>query len=355
VTRKIIHVHTDAFYASIEQRDSPALKGKAVIVGGQPGSRGVVAACSYEARKFGIHSAMPSATAHRLCPKAIFLKPRFDVYRSVSSEIQAIFKSFTEKVEPLSLDEAYLDVSDYQDQGITATEIAKLIKQMIKGKTHLTASAGVSYNKFLAKIASDMDKPDGIYVIRPHQGPEFVRTLPIGKFHGIGKATEARMQALGIMNGDDLRQHTLEDLTRHFGKVASYYFNIARGIDNREVNANRIRKSLGSETTFTQDLEDRQEMISELNRLAELVFDSLVTKQLSAKTMTVKVKYGDFQQVTRSFSLPDSCLDKELMLRTIPMLLDKTEVHERSVRLLGVSASNFLDDSGSGSEQISLI
>jgi DNA polymerase-4 len=345
----------DAYYASVEQRDFPEYKGLPVIVGGTPDKRGVVAACSYEARKYGIHSAMPSATAHRLCPGAIFLKPRFEVYRSISGEIRQIFQSFTDKVEPLSLDEAYLDVTDYQERDCTATEIAILIKEMIKGKTHLTASAGVSYNKFLAKMASDMDKPDGIYVIKPHQGAAFVERLEIGKFHGVGKATEARMKGAGIHTGADLKKRSLNELQQLFGKVAHHYYDIARGIDHREVNNDRVRKSLGTETTFSRDLDNKDEMINELNRLAEKVLDSLNEKKLSAKTITLKVKYADFQQITRSYSLRESSLDNKNMMHTLALLLDKTEVGERSVRLLGVSASNFQNNINSGQEQFDLL
>lgn len=248
--RKIIHVDMDAFYASVEQRDFPELKGKPLIVGGQPDSRGVVAACSYEARKFGIHSAMASSRAYRLCPEAIFVRPRFDAYKEASNIIREIFWRYASEVEPLSLDEAYLDVTYTESFNGSATLIAKAIKSEILAETGLIASAGVSYNKFLAKIASDMDKPDGLYLIRPEQGQEFVNKLPIGKFHGIGPATEAKMKNLGIHTGNDLRQKTLAELTERFGKSGQYYYNIARAIDERPVRSQRIRKSLGKETTL---------------------------------------------------------------------------------------------------------
>jgi DNA polymerase-4 len=234
----------DAFYASVEQRDFPEYRGKPLIVGGPPDSRGVVAACSYEARRFGIHSAMPSSRAWRLCPQAIFVKPRFDVYRTVSREIQAVFYEFTDKVEPLSLDEAYLDVSECNRWSGSATLIAKEIKSRIRLKTGLTASAGVSYNKFLAKIASDMDKPDGLYVIKPEQGEAFIEKLPIGRFFGVGRATEAKMKQLNIHTGLDLKNWSRDDLVAHFGKPGGYYYEIARGIDRRAVNSHRIRKSI---------------------------------------------------------------------------------------------------------------
>ncbi len=241
--RKIIHVDMDAFFASVEQRDQPEYQGKPLIVGGKPNSRGVVAACSYEARKFGIHSAMPSARAYKLCPQAIFVSPRFEAYREVSHQMREIFWQYATQVEPLSLDEAYLDVTYTADFDGSATRIAQAIKAEILAKTQLNASAGVSYNKFLAKIASDMDKPNGLYVITPEQGLAFVAELPIGKFHGIGPATEAKMQKLGIQTGADLRQKTLVELVERFGKSGQYYYNIARAIDGRPIRSTRVRKS----------------------------------------------------------------------------------------------------------------
>jgi len=252
--RKIIHVDMDAFFASVEQRDQPEYQGQPLIVGGQPNSRGVVAACSYEARKFGIHSAMPSSRAYRLCPKAIFVKPRFEAYRAVSNQIREIFWRYASQVEPLSLDEAYLDVSYTEAFDGSATRIAQAIKADILSTTKLNASAGVSYNKFLAKIASDMDKPNGLYVIKPEQGMDFVANLPVGQFHGIGPATEAKMQKLGIHTGADLRNKSLAQLVERFGKSGQYYYNIARAIDERPVRSQRVRKSLGKETTFAEDV-----------------------------------------------------------------------------------------------------
>jgi DNA polymerase-4 len=344
VNRKIIHIDMDAFYASVEQRDFPELRGKPVIVGGAPDKRGVVAACSYEARKFGIHSAMPSSTAKRLCPHAIFQTHRFDVYRQVSADISEVFRQYTGKIEPLSLDEAYLDVSESELHSGSATLIAKSIKEAIKSKTRLTASAGVSYNKFLAKIASDMDKPDGLYVIRPEQGPGFIETLPIGKFYGIGKATEAKMQALEIHSGKDLKQWPREQLVSRFGKSGNYYFDVAQGIDNRPVVSSRIRKSLGTETTFEQDLRDIEQMLSVLNDLAEKVLASMQRRKLHAKTVSIKVKYADFTQVTRSQTIEDGFSDKQTILPVLPLLLEKTDVSTKKVRLLGVTASNFVGD-----------
>lgn len=338
--RKIIHVDMDAFFASVEQRDNPDYQGKPLIVGGQPNSRGVVAACSYEARKFGIHSAMPSSRAYRLCPQAIFVRPRFDAYRDVSQQIRDIFWRYASEVEPLSLDEAYLDVTYTAEYEGSATLIAKAIKREILKETQLTASAGVSYNKFLAKIASDMDKPNGLYLIRPEQGAAFVETLPIGKFHGIGPATEAKMKKLGIETGLDLRQKTLTELNERFGKSGQYYFNIARGIDERPVRSSRIRKSLGKETTFAEDILSVTELTARLLDLAEIVLQSLAKQNLNARTVTVKVKYADFQQVTRAQTIDHSITMTDLK-EWIPILLSRSEAGNKAVRLVGLSLSGF--------------
>ncbi|EEF79821.1 DNA polymerase IV [Methylophaga thiooxydans] len=338
--RKIIHVDMDAFFASVEQRDHPDYRGKPLIVGGQPDSRGVVAACSYEARKFGIHSAMPCSRAYRLCPQAIFVKPRFDAYREVSQQIRDIFWRYASEVEPLSLDEAYLDVTYTEDFNGSATLIAKAIKQDILQETNLYASAGVSYNKFLAKIASDMDKPNGLYVILPQQGEAFVSELAIGKFHGIGPATEAKMKQLGIATGYDLRQKSEAELTERFGKSGQYYFNIARAIDERPVRSTRIRKSLGKETTFSHDILSVPELTAKLSDLADIVLESLAKQNLKARTVTVKVKYSDFQQVTRAQTLEHSIASADLN-EWIPKLLARTEAGQKAVRLVGLSLSGF--------------
>lgn len=338
--RKIIHVDMDAFYASVEQRDHPELKGKPLIVGGQPDSRGVVAACSYEARKFGIHSAMASSRAYRLCPQAIFVKPRFDAYREVSNHIRDIFWRYATEVEPLSLDEAYLDVTYTEAFNGSATLIAQAIKREILAETNLIASAGVSYNKFLAKIASDIDKPDGLYLIRPEQGQAFVNELPIGKFHGIGPATEAKMQNLGIHTGNDLRQKTLAELTDRFGKAGHYYYHIARAIDERPIRSKRTRKSLGKETTFAEDIVSKAELSAKLRDLAKIVLASLAKQKLQARTVTVKVKYADFQQVTRAQTL-DHNIDFADLHAWIPKLLARTEAGHKPVRLVGLSLSGF--------------
>jgi DNA polymerase IV len=336
--RKIIHIDMDAFFASVEQRDFPEYKGKPLIVGGQPNSRGVVAACSYEARKFGIHSAMPCSRAYRLCPQAIFVPPRFEAYRAVSEKIRTIFWQYASQVEPLSLDEAYLDVTYTADFDGSATRIAQAIKREILAQTQLTASAGVSYNKFLAKIASDMDKPNGLYVIKPEQGLAFVATLPIGKFHGIGPATELKMLKLSIKTGGDLRKKSLAELVERFGKSGQYYYNIARAIDDRPIRSTRLRKSLGKETTFAEDVLSVELLIEKLNELTELILVKLAEQELQAKTITLKVKYANFQQVTRAQSV-ESVLDIATVKQWIPLLLKRTEAGKKAIRLVGLSLS----------------
>lgn len=321
--RKIIHVDMDAFYASVEQRDDPALRGRPVIVGGRPNGRGVVAACSYEARAFGIHSAMPSAEAGRRCPDAVFVKPRFDVYKAVSRQVQALFAEFTERVEPLSLDEAYLDVTDSALLGGSAVRMAREIKALIRERTRLVASAGVSYNKFLAKIASDHDKPDGLFWVLPGAGEAFVAALPIGRFHGVGRVTEARMQALGIHTGADLRQWSLDELTREFGKSAAWYHRVARGIDERPVQASRTRKSMGAERTFSENLRAREDMSATLAALLDEVMDALQQRGLAGRTLTVKVRFTDFETLTRAWSPATGVVGRVAAHRALPYLLDR--------------------------------
>lgn len=355
--RKIIHIDMDAFFAAVEQRDFPEYRGKPLIVGGSPDKRGVVATCSYEAREFGIHSAMSSARAYKLCPQAIVVKPRFEAYREASNIIREIFNEFTDLVEPLSLDEAYLDVSKSNKFDGSATYIAKEIKKRIFERTKLTASAGVSYNKFLAKVASDMNKPDGITVIRPQQGVAFVEQLAVGKFYGVGKATEARMKAIGINTGSDLKKLTAEECQQYFGKSGEYYYNICRGIDRREVVSHRERKSLGSETTFEKDLDSVDEMLKVLGVLAIEVADSLTEKELKGYTVTLKVKYDNFEQITRSKTLLKAIMNAEDLLLVIAALLTKTEIESRKVRLLGITVSNFRNESAGNEwrmEQLSL-
>jgi DNA polymerase IV len=336
--RKIIHIDMDAFFASVEQRDFPDYRGKPVIVGGKPNSRGVVAACSYEARKFGIHSAMPCSYAYRLCPHAIFVPPRFSAYQEVSNQIRSIFWRYATQVEPLSLDEAYLDVTYTADFDGSATRIAQAIKKEIFAHTRLIASAGISYNKFLAKIASDMGKPNGLYVIKPEQGLEFVANLAIGQFHGIGPATEAKMKKIGIETGRDLRKKTLVELVNYFGMSGQYYYNIARAVDDRPVRSRRERKSLGKETTFAVDILSVEALVEILNKVAEQVLDSLNKQALQAKTLTIKVKYANFQQVTRAQSVEYS-LGTRTLQQLIPQLLIRTEAGKKPVRLVGLSLS----------------
>lgn len=340
--RKIIHVDMDAFFAAVEQRDFPEYRGKPLIVGGSPDKRGVVATCSYEARAFGVRSAMSSAKACRLCPQAIVVRPRFEAYKEASDSIRSIFFQYTDLVEPLSLDEAFLDVSDCERHEGSATLIAQEIKQAIFELTNLTASAGISYNKFLAKIASDINKPDGLTVILPDEGEQFVGQLSVGKFFGVGKATEARMHAVGIYTGSDLKAKTLNELGQLFGNSAQYYYNICRGIDHRDVVPHRERKSLGSENTFEKDLESLDDMLAQLARLADEVSCSLQQKKLAGHTLTLKVKFDNFEQVTRSKTLP--VVFSEIMLPLVTELLNKTEAGNRKVRLLGLSVSNFVSD-----------
>jgi DNA polymerase-4 len=338
--RKIIHIDMDAFYAAVEQRDFPRYRNKPVVVGGKPDSRGVVSTCSYEARVYGIHSAMPSAQAYRLCPQAIFVKPRFEAYKEASNEIRKIFAQYTPLFEPLSLDEAYLDVSDAEFCRGSATLIAKQIKEKIKQKTQLIASAGVSYNKFLAKIASDLDKPDGLYVITPAEGAAFAAKLPVSRFHGVGKATAAKMQGLGIETGADLRQCSLEFLQQHFGKTGRHYFDICRGIDLRPVNHNQVSKSIGTEMTFEQDIYALDEIMAHLQALINKAFFHLAEKKLAAQTLTVKIKYHNFVLITRSRTLPFAILSPAEAMALLPELLKHTDAGKQRIRLLGVSLSS---------------
>lgn len=341
--RKIIHIDMDAFYASVEQRDHPELKGKPVIVGGDPHKRGVVAACSYEARKFGIHSAMPGKSAYHRCPHAVFLKPRFEVYRYVSRQIRDIFNSYTDLVEPLSMDEAFLDVTVNKRAIPFATRIAQMIRKEIFQKTELTASAGVSFNKFLAKVASDENKPNGITVVTPEQADAFIDRLPIRKFHGVGKATETKMRELGIRTGSDLKKFRKEDLIRYFGKSGNYFYSIAHGQDNRPVNPDRIRKSLGKETTFDEDMGDVDQMFDILSHIAERLENLIQEHDIQGMTVTLKVKYADFQCVTRSITDTEPIRNADRMMNHIRMLLKNTEAGPRKVRLLGITISNFAD------------
>lgn len=338
-TRKIIHVDMDAFYASVEQRDNAELRGKPVVVGGPPNSRSVVCAASYEARKFGVRSAIPCSQAARLCPQAIFIYPRFDAYRAVSKEIMEIFHHYTDLVEPLSLDEAFLDVTQNKVQSPSATWIAKEIREKIFQKTSLTASAGVAPNKFLAKIASDLNKPNGLTVISPEKVLEILQTLPIRKVPGVGKVTEEKFKALGIHSTWDLRQFSEEKLREHFGKSGTYFYKLSQGIDEREVCPSRVRKSVGVEDTFRTDLLDYDEISVELVRIVEKVWERL--KGRPGRTVTVKVTYHDFEKATRAKTLSENLLSQTELLEVAKTLLPLTEVGKKPIRLLGVSVSHF--------------
>jgi DNA polymerase-4 len=337
--RKIIHVDMDAFYASVEQRDNPDLRGKPVAVGGSR-ERGVVAAASYEARKFGVRSAMPSVTARRQCPDLIFVKPRFEVYKAVSQQIREIFAEHTPIIEPLSLDEAYLDVTENL-QGIPlARDVALAIRAKIKSETGLNASAGISYNKFLAKLASDHRKPNGQYVITPEMGPDFVETLPVGKFHGIGPATAEKLNSFGIYTGLDIRNQTLAFLEANFGKSGKYYYWISRGVDERPVRANRIRKSVGAENTFSRDLTAFDEMAAELQPLIDKVWRHCESTGNRGRTVTLKVKFSDFEIMSRSQSMPAPVAGRGELARATVRLLEKSMPLPKAVRLLGLSLSS---------------
>jgi len=349
--KKIIHIDMDAFYASVEQRDNPELKGKPVIVGGSPDSRGVVASCSYEARKFGIHSAMPSSQAYRLCPRAVFVRGRFDAYQEVSGRINDIFNRYTSLVEPLSLDEAYLDVTHNWEQYSSATCIAENIRHSIENETGLTASAGVSFNKFLAKVASDCNKPNGITVVTPSRAESFIEALPVRKFFGVGKATEKKMHQFKIYTGNDLKKMELAFLVHHFGKSGQYYYNIVRGIDHRQVETGRIRKSIGKENTFGVDIHDTGEMHLHLQKLAASVACSMEKRELRGKVVTLKVKYHDFKQVTRSMSLSEATSNEELIFNLSKELLQKTKAKSKPVRLLGISLSSLDSDNHEKQEE----
>ncbi len=341
--RKIIHIDMDAFYASVEQRDNPEYRGKPVIVGGTPQQRGVVAACSYEARKFGIKSAMSTAKALLLCPKAILLPPRFGAYEHASRHINKIFREYTDLVEPLSLDEAFLDVTANKRKEPLATKIAKDIKRKIYIRTKLTASAGVSYNKFLAKVASGFKKPDGLTVVTPEKAPDFIGKLRIVDFYGVGQVTEKKMINLGIKTGADLKKQTKEFLAKHFGKAGSFFYDLARGIDDRPVEPDWERKAIGKETTFSHDIDDKTEMMRILTELAWEIEEWMKNNRQKAKTVTLKVKYFDFQGITRSITLPSPVYKSKDIMDQMPSLLKKTDAGKKKIRLLGISLSGLLN------------
>jgi DNA polymerase IV len=351
--RKIIHIDMDAFYASVEQRDNPELRGKPVAVGGAR-ERGVVAAASYEARKFGVHSAMPSVTAKRKCPELIFVRPRFDVYKAVSLQIRDIFAEHTPIIEPLSLDEAYLDVTEHLKGIASATQIAEEIRAKIRTEIDLTASAGVSYNKFLAKLASDHRKPNGLFVITPEMGPVFVETLPVRKFHGVGPATAKKMKRLEIETGLDLRARTLAFLQQHFGKAGSYYYWAARGVDERPVRANRIRKSIGAENTFAADLFTYEAARDALREIIDKVWGYCEGSGIRGRTVTLKVKFANFRQITRSRTGQTQIRTRSELEELVNALLEPLFPITKGVRLLGVSLSSLTAEEAQRAHQIGL-
>src|SRR5712692_4361195 len=352
-SRKIIHIDMDAFYASVEQRDNPALRGRPVAVGGSR-ERGVVAAASYEARKFGVHSAMPSVTAKRKCPDLIFVKPRFDAYKAISLQIREVFAEYTPIIEPLSLDEAYLDVTKNLKGIISATKIAEEIRARIRAETELTASAGVSYNKFLAKLASDHRKPDGLFVITPEMGSEFVETLPIRGLHGIGPATARKMAQLGVETGLDLKAQTLAFLQQHFGKAGSYYYWAARGVDERPVRADRIRKSVGAENTFAADLFTYEAARDALQEIVDKVWRYCEGSGIRARTVTLKVKFANFQQITRSRTGQMQVTTRGELEQLSNALLEPIFPVAKGVRLLGVSLSSLVAEETEHEHEFSL-
>lgn len=340
--RKILHIDMDAFYASVEERDFPQLKGHPVAVGRAEG-RGVVATANYEARKYGVHSAMSSKEALQRCPHIIFQPPRFEVYKTVSQQIHQIFAEFTDFIEPLSLDEAYLDVTHNKKSMPSATILAKEIKRRIRETTLLTASAGVSYNKFLAKIASDYNKPDGLFVIEPKDAVAFMSTLPVGKFYGIGKVTAQRLNALGIVTGADLQRLSLAEMTALFGKSGLFFYDIVRGTDNREVVVDRERKSYSAESTFENDLATRFAVVTELYRLEQRVWSEVGKGGKLGKTVTLKVRYADFTTITRSWSAEDYIGTFDEFHKAAKALLHKVDFENKTVRLLGIGISNLMD------------
>lgn len=337
--RKIIHIDMDAFFASIEQRDSPELRGKPIAVGGG-GKRGVVASASYEARRYGVRSAMPGMTAQRLCPSIIFVKGRFSAYQEVSRQIRDIFLDYTDLVEPLSLDEAYLDVTENKKGIHSAMQIAMDIRRRIEAETGLTASAGVSFNKFLAKVASDINKPNGMKTILPEEALDFLEGLPVEKFHGIGKVTAERMRKMGIRTGGDLRNFTEIELSQKFGKSGRYYYRIVRAADNRPVNPNRVRKSIGAERTFFDDISETVAMKDRLMPIIETVFNYMAKSDNYGRTVTLKMKTPEFKTINRSKSFGGEIRNLQVLQQAAFELLDLSRGEVEAVRLLGVSVSN---------------
>jgi DNA polymerase-4 len=350
--RKIIHVDMDAFYASVEQRDDPDLRGKPVAVGG--GHRGVVAAASYEARTFGVRSAMPSVTAKRRCPDLVFVKPRFEVYRAVSQQVRAIFADYTDLIEPLSLDEAYLDVTEDRLGLGSARAIAEDIRRRIAKETQLTASAGVSYCKFIAKLASDHRKPDGLCVITPDKGPAFVASLPVSRFHGVGPVTARKMERLGILTGADLQAWSLPQLQAYFGSSADWYWRICRGIDHREVKPDRPYKSVSAERTFDEDLRDPERLAAELERIAGYAWARIERAEVSGRTVTLKVKFADFTNISRSKSFPGDIPGQTAFAAAGQALLAALHPVPKGIRLLGLGLHNLTEGNNEAPAQLGL-
>lgn len=352
--RKILHIDMDAFFASVEQLDNPGLRGLPVIVGGDPAGRGVVAACSYEARAFGIHSAMSCARAHRLCSQARFIRPRKERYREISAKVMEIFRQYAKTIEPLSIDEAFLDVTKNIKQIPSATWTAQAIRQDIFAQTGLTASAGVSCNKFLAKVASDMNKPNGLTVITPEQALPFICRLPVRKFYGVGRVTEQRMLGMDIKTGVDLLRYSRQELVDRFGKSGNFFYDIVRGIDHRPVCPRRCRKSMGSEITLKEDVRNTEQMLSILAQIANQVAEALAAKKLLARTLILKVRYGDFVTVTRCRTLDSLFITRSDIMEYLPQLLAATEAGRKKVRLLGVTVTNLRQAGKHGPRQLKL-
>lgn len=347
--KKIIHIDMDAYFAAIEIRENPSLRGKCVIVGGSPNSRGVVSTCSYEARKYGIHSGMSSYQAWNLCPQAVFVNCSFGLYKEISAQIREIFYSVTELVEPMSLDEAYLDVTENKLNEASAERVARIIKERILAKTQLSCSAGVSYNKFLAKIGSELNKPDGLAVINPEDAQAILFALPIGKFHGIGHVTAARMKKLGISCGEDLYQRELGELIKYFGKPGYFYYNVVRGIDNRPLQTCWEAKSISCEHTFADDIANIAELLQELRRLSEKLSTRMNLKNLQGQNLVLKLKYDNFELITRSMDMPEITNTREALYRCGEQLLIHNWDASRKVRLLGLGVGK-LDKAGDGEQ-----
>lgn len=338
--RKIIHVDMDAYYAAIEQRDDPELRGKPICVGGGPHGRGVVTTCSYEARKFGIHSAMGSSRAYRLCPEAIFVRPRFDVYVSVSKQIRKIFREFSDTVEPVSLDEAYLDVTENKNGMENPEDIAIMILERIWEETGLTASAGVSFNKFLAKVGSDFNKPNGITVIKPEEADDFIDKLPIRKFIGVGRVTEKRMKKFGIETGADLKRYSKEELKEMFGKSGAYFYYMSHGMDSSRVGHCGSRRSIGAERTLQENSDDLEELLERLEKIAQSLSKRMKKQGIRGRTVTLRVKYHNFRRITRSKTCIGSVEDPEVIMKNIRRLVLKTELGNVKARLVGIAITN---------------